>query len=104
MRRIDERKDRIVELGKAVQEYTGVNVYNIGPASQRDKRIYEATALFSKWGLEHGINGLYLSQYMGKYKDAAGRTRLAFTRAFEKQPDRKELYYKFCQYVSEAKE
>lgn len=104
IRVMDERKNRIVALGNAVAYFTGINVKDVGEDSQRIKNIYEATALFAKWGLEHEINGLFLSQYMGKHKDAAGRTRLAFTRDFETMPERKELYYRFCDYMKHLQE
>ena len=99
IKRMDERKNKIIALGNAVAYFTGINVKGIGVESQRNYRIYNATALFAKYGLEHDIGGLYLSQYMGKHEDAAGRTRLAFTRDFEKYPERKELYHRFCQYM-----
>lgn len=101
IKRMDERKNRIIALGNAVAYFTGINVKGIGSTDVPSTydRTYNATALFSKYGLEHQIMGNFLSEYMGRHKDAAGRTRLNFTRSFKAHPDRQELYHRFCEYM-----
>lgn len=99
---IDRRQNTIIALGNQVAYFIGVNVKNIGDTAE--ERGKKAKCLFSKYGMEHGITGSYLSAYMGVPPKRASIIRQAFTRSFERNPENRTMYNNFVQYMKEEAE
>lgn len=95
IKRIDSRNKRIKRLALAVNKYFGQNIKNI--VCKKDHWL--AMNVFYKYGIEDGIQGVFLAQYL-KRKDYSmpSRLRLKFTKSFRTDKTNREEYHKFKKY------
>ena len=93
------QRAHIVWLGNQVAIFSGYNVKEaIGSKLPEMKRI---RGLFFKFGLEHGMVGKLMGEYVGtKNPNTPSRIRSEFTQSFKKTPENKELYYRFKEFVN----
>lgn len=94
IKRIDERNIKIEALDAKIKSFMGFSVK--GSASNKAKSMNIPRMIFYKWGLENGIGGKYLSQYVeAKDLTTASRGRLRFTRSFTQGSFNKEMWMRF---------
>lgn len=98
---IKDRKNAVIALANHVAYFTGYNVKN-SPSCRREIANI-ARGIFCKWGLENGIKGVMLEEYMGYTKHSrAGETRLNFIKSFSKNNNNKEMWLRFKTYYKDA--
>lgn len=101
IRRLDRRSNAIIALANHIAYFTAYNVKGSG-SKKGSMGIEQAKGLFCKWGMENGIPGISLSEYMGhKDNEMASRIRMRFTKSFQKKPENKELWDRFKLYYDD---
>jgi hypothetical protein len=99
IRRIKKREKLIKELDNKIIEFMGASVKNT--IYKNDKISNISRFIFYKYGLESGINGILLSQYVGsKRKELAGNGRKRFNKSFIKNEYNKEIWYRFKEFIN----
>lgn len=102
MTEIDKRRNQLVAMANYVAYFTGINVKE--SAHIQLHRWREARNIFYKYSLENGISATLAAEYVGASRgDVAARARIAFTRTFEKNPENKQKYMNFKQYIEDIK-
>lgn len=100
---IDKRRIQTIAIANAIACFTGFNVKNSIDNKTHDYHI--SRCLFIKYGMENGITGVLLAEYIGTTnKSYASDVRLSFTRSFEKNNDNRDLYKRFVTYMNELSE
>lgn len=98
MKKIDESMEVILRLEKAIIEYIGVSPKVNAKTTLGGK----ARRLYYKWGIEHGINGMYLRKYVSDPRpESPSQIRRRFNRSFENNPGNLELWHRFKQYIED---
>lgn len=95
---IDERKIAAIAIANHICYFMGVNVKNIG--GKKDFNSMIAKGLYSKYGMENGICGKVLSEYMNLSSKTAPRLRMGFTRMLSVR-EYKEKWLSFKNYMKE---
>lgn len=101
MRDIDKRNIQIMALGNEVALFTGINVKGIGSGNGGSDRAFYAKCLFSKWGMENGLPGVLLSEYMRTYNVAASKMRMSFTRKFKTSKETREFWERWKKHMED---
>ncbi len=96
---VDKEKIRVTALANNLAIFCGINVKNIG-VHPHDSKIVQARRIFAKWGLENGIPGKVLWDYMGTNKADLSQLRKNFTRSFSK-PDGKDIWNRWKIFMEE---
>lgn len=108
IKRIDERNNKIRAIGNALSTFIGYNVKDMGGEDSSYGGFITntlmqtanlAACIFSKYGMENGIAGNFLSEYMNRPSVTASRLRLSFTRSWTKDPTKKDMYLRFKEYI-----
>lgn len=103
IKRLDKVWDKIFLLEKVVVAFTGQKIkYTF---RQNDKELRIAKYLYYKFGLENGIRGLELRQYLGvpysnRFQPLKFRAR--FTKSFQSVPENKELWIRFKRFYEQS--
>lgn len=98
IKRIEKRDKRIVKIDSSLKEFLG---FSVRKSAENDmKELILARDIFCKYAMEHRIEGNFLADYIGyKVKTKPSRDRLRFTRGFEKNPESRDLYKRFKEYM-----
>jgi len=100
---IDKRRIQTIAIANAVACFTGFDVKNSVDKKTNDYNI--SRSLFIKYGMESGITGVLLAEYVGTTnRSYASNVRLSFTRSFATNPDNRELYKRFLKHINELSE
>lgn len=94
---IDKRQNQIVGIANMLCIFLGKNVKNSAQDMSVDMKI--ARGMYYKYCLEEGICGSVISEYVGAHPNTAAKGRMAFTKSFIAHPERKELYYRWKEYI-----
>jgi hypothetical protein len=98
IRRIDKRNEQINALIKAVNQYFNVKI----EGSKGCQKTVTARYVFYKYGLEKKLYrtmGTHLSEAINRNKREAYRRRLSFTKSFKTNPQNKQAYHNFKNYI-----
>lgn len=100
IRRIDNLHNKIHSIERAVLEFTGIRI--IGQVHTPKNRVSEdlrlSKFLYYKFGLENGIRGMELREYMGVPQTMEKQPysyRREFTNSFKTTPGNKEKWLQF---------
>lgn len=100
MRELTEMRNKIETLGRAIKEYTGYNVKN--SYSDKDRQLNSARKLFAKYGMENGIPGVLLGEYIGNdKKHYTAELRERFNTSIPTHPENSDLYIRFQRYMED---
>lgn len=96
MRRIDKRDAILEHITEMVNEYFGVKIQS----SSMDDRHKYARKIYYKYGIECRIQGVFVSNFIGRTNQhTASDSRLRFTRSFKSNPENKEAYHRFKNWI-----
>lgn len=100
---IEERRIKVIALANHIAYFSGFSIK--GSAMSRLPIANTMRGIFCKWGIENGIRGIILAEYIG-YNNRywASKTRLTFTRSFTKNKQNKELWERFKLYYQDQLE
>lgn len=99
IRRIEKRDVRIKSIDDRVLEFIGKSAYN--SVGTKDELVILARNLFIRYGIENGIQGVFLADYVNlKFRQDASRYRLQFIRSFPKNRNNKEIWYRFQEFMN----
>lgn len=111
IKRIERRNETINQIGWAVQEFLCIPSYPSNKAhksrlhfsiKRHEKEFEIARQILYKYGMENGIQGVFISAYVGaKDPCTASRGRLSFTRSFVSKPENRELWHRFKNFIKE---
>jgi hypothetical protein len=104
IKRIDKVWDKIYALEKAVTAFTGQNIKNQNGRNVKIE-IRQAKYLYYKFGLENGIRGKELRQYIGVPDSNWSQPlkfRGRFTKSFVDHPENKEMWMEFKRFYDNA--
>lgn len=94
IKRMDDRKARIIALGNAIAMFTGLNVKNSNGSVTEGMK--EAKSMFYKYGLENGMIATELEDYIATEEmGQASKYRRNFNRSFEANPSKRDVYTRF---------
>jgi len=97
IKRIDARTTKVIAIGNALAYFSGHNVKN----SSRSRLIPRyVKGIFFKYGMENGITGSLLAEYVGTGSTGyPSETRMWFTRSFKTNPEYREQYKRFSEFI-----
>jgi hypothetical protein len=99
IREIDAKQDKIDNLAKRVEEFTS---QLLKTEVVRRKSPYPIHGLYFKYGMEHGMKGTELCTHLGttaSNQSLPTLVRTNFTKSFSTNPENRELYHRFIQYM-----
>lgn len=103
IKNMDEKKAKIIALGNAVAMFTGINVKNSNDYVIDGMK--EAKSIFYKYGLENGMAGTELEDYVCcRESGQAAKYRRKFNKSFDTIPSNLELFNRFKRYYEAENE
>ena len=98
VKRIEQRDLQIKNLDKSVFDFIGISVKD--SMEFHDTETSYARLLFYKRGMETGLNGKLLSEYVGaKDSGLASKNRLRFTRSFKFNKENLDMWHRFKNFI-----
>lgn len=88
---IDARNKKIKELVDKINNFFEVNI----KSKQKTLLLSLARSCYYKYGMEHGVDGSFLSVHIGRSRITAHKQRTRFTRSFKTNKKNKEQYHNF---------
>jgi len=96
IKRIDVRNSKQYALQKAINDYFQVDI----KTRIMDTKHKLARNCYYKYGMENGFEGVFLSKAIGRKRPStASENRLKFTRSFKTNPQNKQAYHNFKNYI-----
>lgn len=97
---IEMSQEKVIAIGNVVATFTGYNIKNSQDSDLEG--VKKAKYLFYKYGMEDGISGKLLREYVGSEDNTEpSKYRMKFTRSFQKHPENSELYHRFKAYIND---
>jgi len=97
VKRAQNLNNRIAELAEDIKEFMGEDVKRTKDPKTKEGKA--AKGIFIKYGMQNGIKGLFLGNYIGlKGNWSASRYRIRFTKSFSKNNYNREMYYRFLEF------
>lgn len=108
IKRITKREEKIRRIAMEICEYLDISIGYYGEklplrnsVTSTDERVIKARKLLYKYGMEQGIQGCFISEWIGaKDRYTACRGRRAFIRSFTSHPKNYQLWNEFRNYTS----
>ena len=103
--RFHKRKKEIKKIALRIKEFIGVDVRDKLKRSWQTKEQKAARGIFFKYGMQSGIIGRELAEYLG-LKCTVGYPstyRMKFTRSFKTNKYNKEMYHRFLKFIKEKR-
>lgn len=99
IKRIEIWDAEIFKLDQKITEFIGRSVF--GSIFSKDKQMILAKNLFVKYGMENGVQGVLLCEYMGgKGKWTASKRRMKFTKTLSTNIYNKEMWLRFNEFMN----
>lgn len=95
---IEKKEAIMIHAAHCIEEYFNIKVQNSFPA--KGIRVALARRIFAKYCMEHKVQGIYVSWFVGAKDDQfAAVARMRLTKEFKTNHKVKALYHQFKQYV-----
>lgn len=100
IRRFEKRELALKKMDAAIRSFLNVSVFN---STHFRKGMYaKARCLFYKHCLENGIRASDVARYCGcKDINVPTKRRILFTQSFATNPENKELWHRFKQFINQ---
>lgn len=95
---IEKRRNKTIALANDIALFMGITVKNIG--ASREIRPMLAKFIFCKYGMENGIPGVHLAEYMGINTRQASYLRMSFTKKLG-QREYKEMWERWKKFLED---
>lgn len=98
IRIIERRHIKIISIADEVTNFIGKSP--LKSAENKDPLIMIAKFLFIRYAIESGIQGSYLTSYLGyKRSKTPCMLRMEFIRSFDTNPKNKEMWHRFKDFI-----